>query len=179
MIITRVLLDFPADSDGKEAACNAGDPGLIPGLGISPGVSILKTKSASADEGRQKQEGKKRNGQRISVSHTPGRPDSSAPFSSGCETEARLNECTGQSGSHRRGRILPRCDQTRWEQVLGFHTGGLTLFRPLSGLQKIPVATREESGVLCFPSTRGLTPWVSLECKPEIPVALGHPIPLG
>ena len=42
------------------------------------------------------------------------------PFSSGCETEARLNECTGQSGSHRRGRILPRCDQTRWEQVLGF-----------------------------------------------------------
>ena len=40
--------------------------------------SILKTKSASADEGRQKQEGEKRNGQRISVSHTPGRPDSSA-----------------------------------------------------------------------------------------------------
>ena len=37
MIITRDVLDFPGDSDGKEAACNAGDPGLIPRLGISPG----------------------------------------------------------------------------------------------------------------------------------------------
>ena len=40
-------------------------------------------------------------------------------------------------------------------------TGGLTPFRPLSGLQEIPVATREESGVLRFPSRQGLTPWVS------------------
>ena len=28
---------FPGGSDGKESACSAGDPGLIPGLGISPG----------------------------------------------------------------------------------------------------------------------------------------------
>ena len=28
---------FPGDSDGKAAACNAGDPGLIPGSGRSPG----------------------------------------------------------------------------------------------------------------------------------------------
>ena len=28
---------FPGGSDGKEPACNAGDPGLIPGLGRSPG----------------------------------------------------------------------------------------------------------------------------------------------
>ena len=28
---------FPGDSDGKESACNAGDPGLVPGLGRSPG----------------------------------------------------------------------------------------------------------------------------------------------
>ena len=28
---------FPDNSVGKESACNAGDPGLIPGLGISPG----------------------------------------------------------------------------------------------------------------------------------------------
>ena len=28
---------FPGGSDGKESACNAGDPGLIPGLGRSPG----------------------------------------------------------------------------------------------------------------------------------------------
>ena len=30
-------LDFSGGSDSKESACNAGDPGLIPGLGKSPG----------------------------------------------------------------------------------------------------------------------------------------------
>ena len=30
-------MNFPSGSDGKESACNAGDPGLIPGLGRSPG----------------------------------------------------------------------------------------------------------------------------------------------
>ena len=28
---------FPGGSDGKESACNAEDPGSIPGLGRSPG----------------------------------------------------------------------------------------------------------------------------------------------
>ena len=28
---------FPGGSEGKESACNAGDAGLIPGLGRSPG----------------------------------------------------------------------------------------------------------------------------------------------
>ena len=28
---------FPSSSVGKESACNAGDPGLIPGSGRSPG----------------------------------------------------------------------------------------------------------------------------------------------
>ena len=28
---------FPGGSDGKESACNVGDPGLTPGLGRSPG----------------------------------------------------------------------------------------------------------------------------------------------
>ena len=32
-----VFLGFPGGSDGKESACNAGDLGLIPGLGRSPG----------------------------------------------------------------------------------------------------------------------------------------------
>ena len=32
-----VVESFPAGSDGKESSCNAGDPGLIPGLGRSPG----------------------------------------------------------------------------------------------------------------------------------------------
>ena len=28
---------FPGDSEGKASACDAGDPGLIPGSGRSPG----------------------------------------------------------------------------------------------------------------------------------------------
>ena len=32
-----VFLDFPGGSDSKASACNEGDLGLIPGLGISPG----------------------------------------------------------------------------------------------------------------------------------------------
>ena len=31
---------FPHSSVGKESACNAGDPGLIPGLGRSTGEGI-------------------------------------------------------------------------------------------------------------------------------------------
>ena len=31
------MLGFPYSSVGKESACNAGDPGLIPGLKRSPG----------------------------------------------------------------------------------------------------------------------------------------------
>ena len=30
-------MDFPGVSDGKESTCNAGDPGLTPGSGRSPG----------------------------------------------------------------------------------------------------------------------------------------------
>ena len=30
-------MGFPGGSDGRESACNAGDPGSIPGSGISPG----------------------------------------------------------------------------------------------------------------------------------------------
>ena len=33
-------MGFPGGSDGKESACNAGDPGSIPGLGRSPGDGI-------------------------------------------------------------------------------------------------------------------------------------------
>ena len=32
-----ILKGFPGNSVGKESACNAGDQGLIPGLGRSPG----------------------------------------------------------------------------------------------------------------------------------------------
>ena len=35
--ILYVLYIFPDDLDGKEYACNMGDPGLIPGWKRSPG----------------------------------------------------------------------------------------------------------------------------------------------
>ena len=36
--MTACLVEgFPGCSDGRESACNAGDAGLIPGLGRSPG----------------------------------------------------------------------------------------------------------------------------------------------
>ena len=35
MIMVLLLLGFPDGSVGKESACNAGDPGLIPGSGRS------------------------------------------------------------------------------------------------------------------------------------------------
>ena len=31
------MTGLPDSSEGKESTCNAGDPGLIPGLGRSPG----------------------------------------------------------------------------------------------------------------------------------------------
>ena len=31
------MSDFPGGSEGKESACNTGNPGLIPGSGKSPG----------------------------------------------------------------------------------------------------------------------------------------------
>ena len=34
---STLLMGFPGGSDGKETACNAGDPGSIPGLGRSSG----------------------------------------------------------------------------------------------------------------------------------------------
>ena len=33
----KILRSFPGCSAGKESACNSGDPGLVPGLGRSPG----------------------------------------------------------------------------------------------------------------------------------------------
>ena len=36
-VSSQQVLGFPCDSAGKESACNAGDLGLVPGLGRSPG----------------------------------------------------------------------------------------------------------------------------------------------
>ena len=35
--LDNFIWSFPGCSDGKESACNAGDPSLIPGSGRSPG----------------------------------------------------------------------------------------------------------------------------------------------
>ena len=37
---TRQPRGFPGSSAGKESTCDAGDPGLIPGSGSSPGEGI-------------------------------------------------------------------------------------------------------------------------------------------
>ena len=36
----HIILGFPGSSDGEESACNAGDPGLTPGLGRSAGEGM-------------------------------------------------------------------------------------------------------------------------------------------
>ena len=35
--LLSLYMGFPGGSDGKESACNMGDPGLSPGLGRFPG----------------------------------------------------------------------------------------------------------------------------------------------
>ena len=40
MLYANHDLGFPGSSAGKESACNARDPGSIPGLGRSPGEEI-------------------------------------------------------------------------------------------------------------------------------------------
>ena len=37
ILLITMPLGFPGGTDGKESACDAGDPGVIPGLGRSPG----------------------------------------------------------------------------------------------------------------------------------------------
>ena len=39
-MFTVAFMGFPGSLAGKESACNAGDLGLIPGLGRSPGEGI-------------------------------------------------------------------------------------------------------------------------------------------
>ena len=41
MWVWSLVREFPDSSVGKESACNAGDPGSIPGSGRSPGEGIV------------------------------------------------------------------------------------------------------------------------------------------
>ena len=43
-----VQVGFPSGSNGKESACNPGDPGLIPGLGRSPEKGMVTHSSILA-----------------------------------------------------------------------------------------------------------------------------------
>ena len=45
-IFLNFLRSFPGGLDGKESTCNAGDLGLISGLGISPGEGNRATHSS-------------------------------------------------------------------------------------------------------------------------------------
>ena len=50
-------MNFPGGSDGKESACNAGDPGSISGLGRSPGEGHGNPFQFSCLENRHGQRG--------------------------------------------------------------------------------------------------------------------------
>ena len=52
--------------------------------------------------------------------------------------------------------------------------GSVSLLSSHGRGQETRVATREESGILGFPSRRGLTSRGSLECNPEIPAFPGE-----
>ena len=39
-MVSLVAVGFPSSSAGKESVCDAGDLGLIPGMGRSPGEEI-------------------------------------------------------------------------------------------------------------------------------------------
>ena len=71
--------------------------------------------------------------------------------------------------------MTPKDEPPRSEGVQGDEQGAITKSsRKNVWAQEIPVGTQEESGILCFPYIPGLTPQVSLECNPEIPVAPGE-----
>ena len=48
-----LIWGFPGDSDGKESACNAEDPGLIPGLERSPGGEHGKWIFSCGSDGKE------------------------------------------------------------------------------------------------------------------------------
>ena len=50
------MCDFPGGSVGKESAYNAGDPGLIPGMGRSPGVGNSNPRQYSCLENSMEEE---------------------------------------------------------------------------------------------------------------------------
>ena len=66
-----VLLGFPDGSDGKESAFNAGDLGLIPGLGRSPGGGHSNPFQYSCPENPMDRGGWRTTGHGVARSQTP------------------------------------------------------------------------------------------------------------
>ena len=61
LIYSNIVIGiFPGGSDGKASACNAGDPGSIPGLGRSPGEGNGNPLQYSAREIPQTEENGRR-----------------------------------------------------------------------------------------------------------------------
>ena len=63
VLTTKLFWGFPGVSDGKESSCNAGDLGLIPGLGRSPEEELGNPLQNSCLENPH--------GQRILVGYSP------------------------------------------------------------------------------------------------------------
>ena len=75
-----VLMGFPGGSDSKVSACNAGDPGSIPGLGRSPGEGNGNPLPISR-------------GKRSSMPQPKTRPDSPVPSLQGpCDRSLKSEE---------------------------------------------------------------------------------------
>ena len=86
----------------------------------------------------------------------------------GFDTKNKGNKCKNKQGitSYLAWRAIPT--------PLSNSTGGLTPWRPLSGLQEIPIVTQEDIRILCFPSSRGLTLLFQLCRNPAIEVRNGE-----
>ena len=81
MLYNHVTMGFPGGSVGKESACNAGDPGSIPGWGVSPGdgngnpFHILTWKIPGTEEpGRLQSMGWQKFGHDVAIKPAPPSP---------------------------------------------------------------------------------------------------------
>ena len=98
MLICTTLqehLGFSAGSDGKETACNAGDPGSIPGSGRSPGLATHSIILAW----------------RISWTEKPGGLQPMGPQRGGCNWAANIAHFKGaqHTGEHGLKERFPKC----------------------------------------------------------------------
>ena len=68
-LIDHDIVDSSGGSEGKESACNAGDPGSIPGLRRSPGTGIGYPLSYSCLDNSMDRGSWQATGRRVTKSH--------------------------------------------------------------------------------------------------------------